>query len=350
VAIASMLALKPNVLILDEPTSNLDPQATLNIFETLDNLRQVQEMTVIIIEHKLEQLVWFNPVIYTLDHGQISKGLLPAPAQAVKVARRENFDFASDVIKVSESKHPVVEIKNATVDIDGHEILKRINLEAFPGQFIALMGPNGSGKSTLLQSIMGFHEIAYGEFNLMDQPVRRMKTSELVVDVGYVFQNPDHQLFMQTVWNEITLTSENLRRLNTTRKKIAKEWLDQIGLGSRFQDHPQRLSFGEKRRLNVVASLLHGPKLLLIDELLIGQDPQHARHWMTFLKNFSESGLTVILSIHQPRLIREFCHRVVFLEEGEILIDDVTPDAFNQLLELGYHAYLPKDKGEASHA
>ena len=342
VAIASMLALKPDVLILDEPTSNLDPEATQNIFETLHSLRQQQEIVVIIIEHKLDQLMGLVPDIFTLEKGKLTKGLKESKS-AGDHPEWIAFSGSHPVnIKDSDINTPILQVNQATIGINGHDILKKVNLTVHPGEFIALMGPNGSGKSTFLQAMMGFHEIAYGEIRLMDQNADRTKTSGLVRDVGYVFQNPDHQLFMPTVWREAILTSVNLDQWNESRKATAEKWLQKAGLAHRAEDHPQRLSYGEKRRLNVIASLLHEPQLLLIDELLIGQDPYHARWWMAFLKKYAEMGCSAILSIHHPQLIKEYCSRVVFLEEGEIVIDDSIPGAFAQLLALGYHAYLPK--------
>lgn len=347
IAIASMLALNPDVLILDEPTSNLDPQATQNIFKTLFNLRHLEEMTVIIIEHKLDQLMELDPIIFSMEEGKLTQGLRPSKPDGDQKRQVNISLFSPDKIQAPDTHSPIVQMNNITIAIEGHEILQNFNLNIFPAQFIALMGPNGSGKTTLLQSIMGLHQITHGTCTLFDHQASSTTTSELVSDIGYVFQNPDHQLFMPSVWEEITFTAKNLGLLGSNYKQTAREWTNQIGLANRFEDHPQRLSFGEKRRVNVVASLLHSPRLLLIDELLIGQDSHNARHWMAFLKAFSELGFSIILSIHHPQLILDYCNRVIFLDEGRILFDGGTSNAFDCLSELGFHAFLPKDKRKA---
>ena len=350
VAIASMLALNPDLLILDEPTSNLDPFATQKIFESLNNLSQVEAMTVIIIEHKLDQLLELDPVIFSLDQGQISKGYhLPNPSNQQVYFSSPGKVSAEGKSSIDE-KNPVIQMKDATINIKGHEILHSINFTLAAGEFVALMGTNGSGKSTLLQTIMGFHQLAQGECIMFGKNADRLKTSERVPNIGFIFQNPDHQIFTQSVWEEITLTLKNLGQLNEANQQHARRWLDNIGLQSRHKDHPQRLSYGEKRRLNLAAILLHAPRLLLIDELLIGQDPFNANLWMRFLKKISETGVTVLLVIHQPRLTLKYCDRVVFLEAGQIVIDNEVSSAFNSLLELGYHAFLPSAHHERVYA
>lgn len=350
VAIASMLALNPDVLILDEPTSNLDPIATQNIFESLNNLRQVEEITVIIIEHKLDQLLELDPLIFTLGQGQISKGYQSPDLSNQEVYFSDPGKLSAQGKSNIDEKKPVVQMKNVSVHIQGHQILQEINLNLAAGEFVALMGTNGSGKSTLLQTIMGFHQLAQGDCFIFGKNADHLKTSERVPNIGFVFQNPDHQLFTQSVWEEITLTAKNLGQHNEASQHQAKQWLDNIGLQSRREDHPQRLSYGEKRRLNLAAILLHAPKLLLIDELLIGQDPFNANLWMGFLKKISEMGVTVMLVIHQPNLIFKYCDRVVFLEAGQIVIDDDVSSSFKNLLQLGYHAFLPSEYRTRVHA
>ena len=348
IAIASMLALKPDVLILDEPTSNLDPQATRNIFETLHNLLKLRKMTVIVIEHKLDQIMDLDPIIFSLDKGKITAGLAPTRKPnhiSLPIINSE----PSSVLEAEIPSQPIIQMKNTCIEIGGQEILHDLDLSIIPGQFIAIMGPNGSGKSTLLQAIMGFHQVSYGEFMLLDRNANSVKTSDLVEDLGFVFQNPDHQLFTQSIWEELTLTVKNLGQLDENTEHAARHWLEQIDLADQGKNHPQRLSFGEKKRLNVAASLLHKPKLLLIDELLIGQDPQNALAWMVFLKSLSELGTTVLLSIHHPQLVLDYCSRMIFLESGRIAVDEDIPSAFDSLVELGYHSYLPTGKWESYH-
>jgi energy-coupling factor transport system ATP-binding protein len=340
VAIASMLALSPDVLILDEPTSNLDPNSTQHVFETLHAIRNQKQMTVIIIEHKLSQLMALNPKIIFL-----SEGLLK-----VKSQRQGCFhDYKADIETKSRSQkktfehdQPLLKVSNIHVSINENEILHDISLDVKPGEFLAIMGPNGSGKSTLLGTVMGFHTPEHGRLTGLGQDLTQAKTSELVTDIGYIFQNPDHQLFTQSVWHEATLTLQNLRLMSNEKISKANQLLCESGLAERIGTHPQRLSYGEKRRLNLVAVILHNPKLLLIDEILIGQDMLNAHKWMNMLKAYTADGNAVLLVNHHAALTQTYCDRVIFLDAGKKVLDAPVSTAFTELESLGFQAFLPQ--------
>lgn len=340
VAIASMLALSPDVLILDEPTSNLDPVATQHIFETLHGLRNQTDLTVIIIEHKLSQLRAFDPQLFLMEEGKIISEMPIhefSPGQLV-----DRVEKVAPQSGRSQDSSPLVDLSHICLRLGGKQILSDINLSVYPGEFVALMGPNGSGKSTLLQTIMGFHKPDQGTIMGFDRDLKGAKTSALVSDIGYIFQNPDHQLFTQSVWEEATLTLQNLDLLDDENASEAKEMMAEIGLADRLDDHPQRLSYGEKRRLNLAAAILHNPKLLLIDEFLIGQDIDNAHKWMRTLRNYADRGHTILLVNHHAVLTQVYCDRVIFLNEGKKILDAPVVSAFEKLVEAGFSAFTPQ--------
>jgi len=348
VAIASMLALTPDVLILDEPTSNLDPIATENIFKTLYHLRQDQDLTIIIIEHKLTQLKPFDPLIYELEAGEL-KSLesftidYPDPSNAENTFPTiQNLNF--------QHFNNQIDLEHVYVDLGNQSILKDINLTIAPGEFIALMGPNGSGKSTLLESIMQFNKIRSGSITAFGQMNTKVRTSAMVQRVGFIFQNPDHQLFTQSVWDEATFTAANLHILTEEIKFQAEAFLSQMGLFLRKDAHPHRLSYGEKRRLNIIAAMLHAPQFLLIDELLIGQDMENAHNWMRILRTYTRQGNTVVLVNHHSDLTQDYCDRVLFMDQGKIIIDQSISEAFKTIASYGYTAFLPSKAWERSNA
>jgi energy-coupling factor transport system ATP-binding protein len=341
IAIASLLAIEPDVLILDEPTSNLDPNATKHVFETLYQIRKNRDITLIIIEHKLSQLMPLDPELFELEQGKIvSRESIEGTQSNILQPIAHHSIVLEPKIQMSEA---FVEISHVNVDLGGNRILNQIDLKINPGEFIALMGPNGSGKSTLLETIIGFHPLQSGSCTVFDKSQVNKNTSSLVRDIGYIFQNPDHQLFTQSVWDEATFTSSNLADLDDERKARAKKWLEEMGLGKRLEDHPQRLSYGEKRRLNLISAMLHSPKLLLIDELLIGQDLGNAHQWMTILKDYTNNGGAVLLVNHHPDLTQSYCDRIVFLDHGYIILDLPTSSAFQELTVLGYDTFLPSE-------
>lgn len=348
IAIASMLALSPDVLILDEPTSNLDPIATENIFATLSAIRQDQDLTIIIIEHKLSQLESHHPEILRLEAGEITPFVSPPDYQPGPtkfeyiIPTSGNSDF--------QDNNCFIELKDASVDCGGNRILNNINLTTSPGEFISLMGPNGSGKTTLLESIMGFHEINSGSIKIFDVENKKWSISGLVPHVGFIFQNPDNQLFTQSVWAEAIYTAKNLKIFDSERKDLAEALLGQMGLLTCKETHPHRLSYGEKRRLNLISAMLHGPQLLLIDELLIGQDMDNAHIWMRFLQTYTEYDNSVVLVNHHSDLSQEYCSRVLFMEKGQLIIDQKTPEVFSLINERGYRNFIPSIDRERIYA
>ena len=338
VAIASMLALSPDVLILDEPTSNLDPVATLNVFSTLHHMLKTRELTVIIIEHKLSQLLSFDPQWIIMDSGQVLPDMKvvgsiephPEPCRAIR-------DLAPTPIQAE----PIAQLVHLNVERQGKPILSDINLNLFSGEFVSLMGPNGSGKTTLLHAIMGLVPSVKGHRVLFGNDAGKAKISGLVSRTGFILQNPDHMLFTQSVWDETVFTARNLRLFTPELTDEAVEWLNQLSLAGSLTLHPNRLSYGEKRRLNLISVILHHPGLLLIDELLIGQDMDNANLWMATLAEYAAKGNTVLLVNHHPELTRKYCNRVLMLDNGSLTIDAPVEDAFIQMEALGIDAFLP---------
>jgi energy-coupling factor transporter ATP-binding protein EcfA2 len=117
-----------------------------------------------------------------------------------------------------------------------------------------------------------------------------------------------------------------------------------LGLSIDIESHPQRLSYGEKRRLNLAAVILHKPTLLLIDEMLIGQDLVNAHAWMSLLSDYANAGKSVLLVNHHADLTAAYCDRVLFMEAGQIVVDAPTSEAFRQIQNLGYDAFLPSER------
>ncbi len=340
IAIATMLTLEPDVLILDEPTSNLDPQATQHVFETLHRLKSQTDLTVIIIEHKLFQLRAFNPTCVTLEAGEVVS--IQRLNERVTEIASSPLPTGRRIPPGGQTSHPLLDVKNLHVSLNGHTILRDITFRLVPGELVAVMGPNGSGKSTLLGTLMGFHQPRQGSCKAFGRDLTHLKTSTLVRDVGFIFQNPDHQLFTQSVWDEATLTLKNLSLDHAINLETARVLLTEVGLIDRLDDHPQRLSYGEKRRLNLLAVILHNPALLLIDEFLIGQDLANAHTWMGVLRDYTAEGHAMLLVNHHAELTQAYCDRVIFLDEGRIILDEPVSTAFENLAAKGYGAFLPR--------
>ena len=342
VAIASMLALSPDVLILDEPTSNLDPIATQNVFSTLHHMLKTRAMTVIIIEHKLSQLLAFDPQWVVMDGGRSNPEVASPDFKAmfytdIHLRKPENNEKPLAV-----QTKPVVHLDHLSCRFHKNSVLSDIHLDLYPSEFISLMGPNGSGKTTLLRSIMGLLPSVKGTREVFGKDIQKAKVSDQVARMSFLFQNPDHMLFTQSVWDETVFTAKNLKQLSPAVKTEAADWLERLGLSDRLTTHPNRLSYGEKRRLNLISIILHHPGLLLIDELLIGQDLANAHIWMGLLAEYAAKGNTVLLVNHHPELTQAYCNRILLLDKGRLVVDSPVEEAFFQMEGLGLNAFLPE--------
>ena len=339
VAIAAIMAAKPQVLIFDEPTSNLDPTATAEIFDVIAHIRAKAGITVIVIEHKVDYLLPFEPRLVAMDQGRI---IADGPAEA---NHREAEPASRQVIKQrTDDAELAVRVRDLYCGHNGNPVLNGISLEIGPGEFVAVMGDNGCGKTTFLQSILGLRQPSRGRVDVLGHDTRHTPISKLARQVGFVFQNPDHQLFADSVWKEATLALQNLGGLDDAAQARTTELLARCGLQGREQDHPYRLSYGEKRRLNLISVLAYAPRLILLDEVLIGQDARNAAFLLELLREQVERGSTVVMVNHNPDVTRRYADRLIFFNTGKVIVDAPIEQAFRRLDALDQRAYLPRQR------
>jgi energy-coupling factor transporter ATP-binding protein EcfA2 len=345
VAIAAMMATEPRVLIFDEPTSSLDPPATAEVFELISHILERAGITVIVIEHKVDFLRAFEPRLVSLEDGHVVyDGPLAAGWQATQPADRQMVTPAVSSARSTRGAdpiEPVVAVEGLHLGYNGNPVLRDVSLEILPGEFVAVMGDNGSGKTTFLQSLLGLIRPTQGQVNVLGKNTRQGSVSDLARQVGFVFQNPDHQLFAENVWKEATFALHNFGALDGAARLRTERLLTRCGLDDRRQDHPYRLSYGEKRRLNLVSILAHVPRLILLDEVLIGQDARNATFLLELLREEVAQGNTVVMANHNPQVASRYASRLIFFNGGSVIVDAPIHEAFQQLGSLGYRAYLP---------
>jgi len=342
VAVAAALAAHPQVLILDEPTAHLDPGATDCIIHTLHELVQKRSMTVVIIEQKLIPLRHLKPRIILISNHTITADYPWADIPDTLKKELCPIPYSSGVPQTFTQKAPLeIKLVNSTVRRESHKILDNISLQIKQGEIVALMGPNGSGKSSLLLSLLGLIDLQGDIACLGQKDIMSCSTFQLSEQTGLVFQNPDHQLFADTVMKEVTFAGQNFGRDEEHIRTRAEEKLQLVGLGTYRNEHPYRLSYGQKRRLNVIAAILHDIELLLLDEPFVGQDPQNIKWLISMTRQLSTQQVAVIMVIHDPYLVEACCNRVIFLESRRVLVDAPVSEAWETLRQSDYAAYTP---------
>lgn len=362
VAVASIVAGRPEALVLDEPTASLDPATSRDLFHSLARLCRQEGLTVIIIEHKLSHLLPLKPRLICLLDGRVAVDASGGAYEEIPPACL----FRSEPIHVSEPIRPgpaasgevIVDMSDVAVQLDGRSTITDISLQVRAGEIVGVMGPNGGGKSTLLLCLLGLISPVRGSITVCGMHVVRGTVGRLTREVGVVFQNADHQLVADTVWGEALFAAQNLRMAERETEHEAARLLETARLYERRQAHPYRLSWGEKRRLNLISAILHRPRLLLLDEPFAGQDWRKVTFQLdaicTTIERTMESSqiaghrpssaprAACLMVTHDPQVVLRSCTRLVFLSEGRVVIDAAVPHAFDQLREAGYDAYTPQ--------
>ena len=340
VAIAAMMAAKPQVLIFDEPTSNLDPTATAEVFGVIEHIREKAGITVLVIEHKVDYLRRFRPRLVEMEDGRIVRdGAMPPADGSPPATHVAAGGDGGQATEVAAPAAPLIRVEGLDAGYNGRPVLRGLSLEVRPGELVSVMGDNGSGKTTFLHCLLGLRRPSRGRVQVMGHDAGRTPVSEMARQVGFVFQNPDHQLFADSVWKEATFAARNMGTLDEAAQERTVRLLDRCGLGDRRDDHPYRLSYGQKRRLNLISVLSYAPRLVLLDEVLIGQDPANAAFLLGLLGEHAARGGAVVMVNHAPDITRRYASRLVFFEGGTIAVDAPVGQAFDRLRALGKDAY-----------
>lgn len=233
------------------------------------------------------------------------------------------------------------EVKNGDLIIDNLrfvypppkkvEAIKRLNLTVKEGEFVAIIGHNGSGKTTLSKLISGYLNPSEGSITIGGVEVKKIPPRVRPTIVGYVFQNPDQQVFKDTVWEDLRFGLENLQVPDEEADSRAKRVMDRLLLSKYADTHPFRLGKGDRQRVAFGGILVMNPKVLLVDEPTTGQDPEKAREIMRLLVELNqEQKVTIIVVTHAMDLVAEFCQRVVVMGTGEKLLDGHPREIFSQ--------------------
>ena len=308
-ALAGALALRPDVLLLDEPTSMLDAATAAEVRSAV--LHAVGDRTLIVVEHRIEP--WLDHVdrVVVLGRGgqilsdgsveQFRSGPAPAgvwfPGMPPPIPVRVPAELVEPALPAVDHHLDAVTVELVTRTLRGTQ--RTLALDGFDatiaaGAVTGFVGPSGSGKSTALAAVGGLLKIASGR---VTPDLRRSRSRELARHVGWVPQNSEHGFVTSSVRDEVTLTAARL-----DRRVDVDAALDQLGLGRFAASNPYRLSGGEQRRLALVAGLAHRPALMLLDEPTVGQDPDTWAAVAGWIGSAAQAGATVAVSTHDPDL------------------------------------------------
>ena len=325
-ALAATLALGNDILILDEPTSELDEHATRRIVEILNMLKQSGK-TILIVEHKYNHFRAMVDTLVVMENGIISASGDPDEVlQDLRIRSIVIPDFTGIrkqpvIPEVSQSgiADSVITVKNLSYSYGDIPALININLEIKAGEFIAIVGENGSGKTTLVKQFNNLLMPAHGEVIILGKNTRTCTIAELAHHVGLVFQNPDHMFFADTVREEVAFGLTNLG-ITDTRIKIDTA-LENARLLHTGDLYPRWLSRGERQRLAIACVIAMEPSIIILDEPTTGLDGNEARQVMEILKDFQLRGHTVIIITHNREIALHCADRIITMDKGTIVSD-----------------------------
>jgi energy-coupling factor transport system ATP-binding protein len=367
VAIAAVLTLQPRVLVLDEPTSQLDPQSAEEVLDSLVKLNKDLGLTIVLSEHRLERVVEHADRILYIAPGsepvigpprevlaaiplspplaQVGKllGWNPLPLtikEARKFVSSGQWSVVSGQAVGKRGQGPGVRDQNTGGEIQienlkskienaqaislhdvwfgygGREVLRGLSLDLCAGEITALMGRNGAGKTTILKLILGLLKPSRGRVQTLTLDTRHASLDQISRQVGYVPQQPDVLLFADTVQGEIDFT----RRAHHLPPDGAALLAD-LGL-TRYREHdPRDLSVGERQRVALAAVLASGPQAVILDEPTRGLDYGQKDALVEILRRLRDEGRTIVLATHDVELAAHLADRVVLLGDGDIIAD-----------------------------
>ena len=349
VAIAAILAMRPRVLVLDEPTAALDPASSTLVFETLREANRALGITIVVVEQKVALLSEYCNRVLVLNHGKI----------ALQGEPHEVFAHADELRAIGVDCPRVTRIFNSLeadglasgtpcLDVDEAERLitgivdpahasSDINLTLYPGELVGIVGQNGAGKTTLTKLLTGLLKPALGSVRVTGLDTAAVPTSRIAREVATLFQNPDRQICKDTVLDEVAFGLElaGIDRAEALRR--AQLVIDRFGLPA--DEAPFSLSRGQRQMVALASVVVVEPKIVVLDEPTSGLDYRECMTVMETVRTMAERGCAVIMVCHDMEVVSDFAERIVVMADGRILERGRTHELFSNI-ELMQRAYV----------
>ena len=364
VSLAGVMVDQVKILLFDEPLANLDPATGKQAIELIDEIQKKTDTTVLIIEHRLEDVLWRNvDRIVLVNGGTILADLRPDELLSgsllaengireplyVTALRYAGVDITPDkhpahvdslVLDDTDTqklrdwftarprpaaqpeREPLLEVKGLSFGYQkGQQTLRDVSFSIGKGEMVSIVGRNGAGKSTLSKLICGFETPDAGEIFLNGKPLAEENIRRRAQHIGYVMQNPNQMISKTMIYEEVAL---GLQRSGLTEKQIREKveaTLRVCGLYP-FRNWPiSALSFGQKKRVTIASVLVLDPELILLDEPTAGQDFRHYTDIMEFLRGLNARGVTVVMITHDMHLMLEYTRRALVFCDGRLIAD-----------------------------
>jgi energy-coupling factor transport system ATP-binding protein len=362
-SLAGVLVDDVDILLFDEPLANLDPATGKTAIEIIDDIHQQSNKTVIIIEHRLEDVLYCHVdrilvlregrIIADMDaHSLVSSDILmetgirePLYVTALKYAgvpvtdeiqpgyiTTLKADHHRDALQqwyrsiqppLEQAPAPsLLSVEDLSFSYDGKRmVLQDIDIDICEGEMVSLVGKNGAGKSTLSKLLLGFEKPATGVIRYYGEDIEDKTIKERAEFIGVVLQNPNQMISKPMIYDEVAL---GLRFRDVPEEEIrpkVEKVLDICGLAPFIEWPISALSYGQKKRVTIASILVLGPKILILDEPTAGQDFRHYTEIMEFLLELNKIGVTIILITHDMHLMLEYTPRAIVLSEGRLVAD-----------------------------
>ena len=364
VSLAGVMVDDVKILLFDEPLANLDPATGKQAIELIDTIQQKTDTTVLIIEHRLEDVLWRNvDRIVLVNEGRILADMRPDdllsgsllaengireplyltamryagiavtpekhPAHIDSVvldkadtARLHSWFQAEPLPAPKPAPEPLLEVRNLCFGYNkGQHTLQNVSFSIGKGEMVSIVGRNGAGKSTLSKLICGFETQDSGEIYLNGKDLKDENIRRRAKHIGYVMQNPNQMISKTMIYDEVAMALQGSGLTEEQIQEKVEDTLKICGLYP-FRKWPvSALSFGQKKRVTIASVLVQDPELILLDEPTAGQDFRHYTDIMEFLQGLNTRGVTVVMITHDMHLMLEYTPRALVFCDGQLIAD-----------------------------
>ena len=364
VSLAGVMVDDVKILLFDEPMANLDPATGKQAIELIDTIQQKTDTTVLIIEHRLEDVLWRNvDRIVLVNEGRILADMRPDdllsgsllaengireplyltamryagiavtpekhPAHIDSVvldkadtARLHSWFQAEPLPAPKPAPEPLLEVRDLCFGYNkGQHTLQNVSFSIGKGEMVSIVGRNGAGKSTLSKLICGFETQDSGEIYLNGKDLKDENIRRRAKHIGYVMQNPNQMISKTMIYDEVAMALQGSGLTEEQIREKVEDTLKVCGLYP-FRKWPvSALSFGQKKRVTIASVLVQDPELILLDEPTAGQDFRHYTDIMEFLQGLNTRGVTVVMITHDMHLMLEYTPRALVFCDGQLIAD-----------------------------